>query len=247
MAKYLIYATLLDGFQSYLSSNEIYQGYWGGSDDPKKSEAEFEQEQYQSLLDRINRVPFDSEPADKGTAFNEVVDCLIDNRNSSKMDIRSNREEGNIYVNYNNRSFVFPLSLCLEFANYFKGAITQFYVEGKLQTKYGEVLLYGYVDELMPNSVHDIKTTSKYKAGKFRNNWQHVVYPFCLNQYGNDVKEFEYNVAVMDKTCNTFTEYYRFNPEKDVIRLTEHVEKLIEFIESNKHLITDKKIFNQHE
>jgi len=102
------------------------------------------------------------------------------------------------------------------------------------------------IDELMPTSIHDIKTTEKYKAGKYRNNWQHVVYPYCLNEWENNVRDFEYNVAVFGKTglYNTFTEYYAYNRDRDAKRLTIHVESFIEFLEANRHLITDKKIFN---
>lgn len=245
--KYLIYATLLDSLQSWLSSSEIYQEYWGYSEDPQKTEDEFEKEQFQSVINRINRVPMlwdDSEAADRGTAFNEVIDCIIENRKSEKMELKSSKETGLITANYNKRTFIFSIKLIQEFAEYFKGAITQVHTEAVLPTKYGDVLLCGYIDELMPLSIHDIKTTSKYKVGKYRNNWQHVVYPYCLNQNGNKINDFEYNVAVLVGATSTFVEYYNYIPERDVPRLTLHVEKLIEFIELNKHLITDKKIFN---
>lgn len=245
-ADYLIYSTLLDGFQSYLSSSELWADYWGMSDDPSKTEDEFEKEQFQSVIDRINRKPFDSEAADRGTAFNEVVDCIIEHRNSSKMTITSEKESGLITAIYNNRTFTFATALCMEFAQYFKGAVCQFYVEAPLQTKYGKVLLYGFIDELLPHSVHDIKTTEKYKAGKFRNHWQHIVYPYCLNQTGNSVYQFEYNVAQISKTglYTTFTEHYLYNPVRDIRILTEHVERFIEFLQTNRELITDEKIFN---
>lgn len=244
---YRFYATLLDTFQGYLSSSEIYQEYWGMSEDPAKTEEEFEKEQFQSLIDKINRVPMkweDSEAADKGTAFNEVVDCLMAGRKSEKMTLKS--EVGIINADYNNRRFVFPLALCREFAEYFKGGQSNVFTEGTLPTKFGNVVLYGYIDELMPFKIHDIKTTSKYKAGKFRNGWQHIVYPYCLNLEGNKITEFEYNVAVLGTNNNysTFTEFYRFIPDRDEVILTSHVEALIEFIETNRNLITDTKIFN---
>jgi hypothetical protein len=247
--KYLFYATLLDGLQSWLSSNEIYQEYWGFSEDPAKSEDEFEKEQFQSIINRINRVPMaweDSEAADRGTAFNEAVDCLIERRKSDKMELKSDKDTNMIVANYNKRDFFFPISLVREFAEYFKGASTQIYTEAILPTKYGDALLYGYIDELLPCSAHDIKTTGKYKVGKFRSNWQHIVYPFCLNANGNDIKDFEYNVAELNRTCSTFTEHYNYMPARDIPRLVLHVERLIEFVEANKHLITDLKIFNQH-
>lgn len=247
--KYMFYATLLDGYQNYLSSNEIYQKYWGFSENPEFSEEEFEQKQYQSLIDRINRVPFDSEAADQGTAFNEIVDCIILNKASDKMDIRSNPEDNTITAIYNERTFVFPIALCKEFSNYYKGAVPQVYTEAILSTKYGDVMLYGYIDELMATSIHDIKTTKSFTAGDFKKHWQHIVYPYCLNVNGNHVSDFEYNVATINRTkygvsYDTFTEHYAFVPDRDIPKLTNHVEQLIEFIETNRELITDNKIFN---
>lgn len=248
--KYLFYATLLDGYQNYLSSNEIYQKYWGFAENPELTEEEFEQKQFQSLIDRINRVSFDSEAADQGTAFNEIVDCLILNCKSDKMEISSDKEAGTITAIYNERTFVFPIALCREFSDYYKGAIPQVRTEAIIPTKYGDVLLYGYIDELMPTSIHDLKTTKSYTAGDFKDHWQHIVYPYCLNANGNNVTDFEYNVAAINRTkyavnYETHTEFFAYNSKTDIPRLTAHIEALIEFIECNKSLITDKKIFNQ--
>lgn len=244
---YKFYATLLDGYQDYLRSSEIYREYWGFSENPSKTEDEFEAEQLEGLINRINRVPFDSEAADKGTAFNEVVDCLILNCKTDRedMEIVSDRDKGVIVVTFKDRKFTFPLNLCREFANYYKGAVPQVYTEAVLQTRYGDVLLYGYIDELMPTCVHDIKTTSKYSVGKFLHHWQHIVYPYALQQEGNNICDFEYNIAVMAKygEPKTYTESYTFVPERDIPRLQAHCEGLIEFIEMKRELITDRKIF----
>lgn len=244
---YKFYATLLDGYQDYLRSSEIYQEYWGFSENPSKTEDEFEAEQLQGLIDRINRVPFDSEAADKGTAFNEVVDCLILNCKTDRadMEIMSDRDKGVIVVTFKDRKFTFPITLCREFADYYKGAVPQVYTEAVLSTRYGDVLLYGYIDELMPTRVHDIKTTGKYSVGKYLHHWQHIVYPFALQQEGNDISDFEYNIAVMAKygEPKTYTEFYTFVPDRDIPRLQAHCEGLIEFIELKRDLITDKKIF----
>jgi len=242
--KYKIYATLLDAFTDYLRSSEIYQEYWGFAENPEKTEEEFEQAQLQALLDRINRVPFDSEAADKGTAFNEVVDCLILGRKSDKMEIASIPEVGIIAAEYNNRKFGFSIALCREFASYYKGAIPQVRVEAILPTQYGDALVYGVIDELMPLSVHDVKTTSKYAVGKYAHHWQHIVYPYCLHENGNHITDFEYNVVRFGTNCYaTYTEHYAYRHERDKARLTAHVEAFIEFLEANRSLITDKKIF----
>jgi hypothetical protein len=253
--KYLLYATLLDSYQGYIGSDDIYNEYWGFSDNPPFPEDEFHDRQRDALMDRINRVPLsweDSEKADRGTAFNEIVDCIILGSKSDKMDISSDKGAGLITASYNGRTYQFPITICREFADYYKGATPQVLTEGTLKTRYGDVLLYGYIDELMPTSVHDIKTTGKYSAGKFKKHWQHIVYPYCLNAEGNHVYDFEYNIVEIDDkkakiSYETFTEYYNYVPEVDIPVLIEHVEGLIEFIEANRHLITDKKIFNHHD
>lgn len=266
MIKYKFYASILDKFESYINSSRIYQQYYGFSEEPKVTEEEFENEQFQSLINSINRVPMaweDSEKADMGTAFNEVIDCLIENRKSDKMKIervyefveygnhsnngvgvRVGRERTDkviaLKATYNNRTFRFPINLCKEFANYFKGAITQQYCEGVLSTKYGNVMLYGYIDELMPFFMADIKTTSRYNAFKFKDNWQHIVYPYCLKCMDIHIDTFEYRVTDFK---SVWSEVYNFNPITDVPKLINHCEAFIEFLEQNKDLITDTKIF----
>lgn len=250
--KFKFYATLLDAFTSYLKSDAIWDRYWGFSENPQHTPEEFKEQQFQKLIDTINRVPFDNEAADKGTAFNEVVDCMIENRKSDKVQVErllSDMVDGKqnivgLRTTYNNRQFDFPITICREFANYYKGALTQQHVEAILPTCFGNVLLYGYIDELMPMSVHDIKTTGNYYVGKFKDHWQHIVYPYCLMQNGSDVRLFEYNITDFK---STYTESYTFVPKRDIPVLIEHCEDLIRFLNDNKNLITDKKIFAEDE
>lgn len=257
---YKFFPSILDKFGSYLNSSRIYQQFWGFSENPNKTEDEFEQEQFQGLINSINRVPIaweDTEAMDRGTAFNEVIDCIIENRKSDKMEIERvyselpNSIEPNsgenhsqnviaLKATYNNRTFQFPITLCKEFSNHFSGAITQQYCEGVLSTKYGNVMLYGYIDELMPFFVADIKTTSKYNAFKFKDNWQHIVYPYCLKCMDIHIDTFEYRVTDFK---NTWSEVYNFNPLTDVPKLINHCEAFIEFLEQNRELITNAKIF----
>ena len=254
--KYLMYATLLDAYGDFRNSDKIYSEYWGYNDNPPFSEEEFHEKQRLSLIDRINRVPMkweDSEKADRGTAFNALIDCLIKGVKDESLNITTIGENNPHYqATFNNRTFAFPKQICKEFYEYFKGAISHVYTEAILPTQYGDVLLYGYIDELLPASVHDIKTTGSYQAGKFKNAWQKIVYPYCLNAEGNKVYDFEYNILLINSrasgdTYETFTEYYNYVPDTDIPRLTAHVEGLIEFIEAHRDLITDSKIFNRHE
>jgi len=240
MIKYKFYATLLDKYESYINSSRIYQQYYGFAENPSISEEDFEKQQFQSLIDTINRVPFESEAASKGTAFNEMVDCIIENRKSEDYEITSFKEQNIIRVKDDKYIFDFPLDISLKISNLLKGALTQQFCEGNLPTKYGDVLLYGYIDELMPFKVVDIKTTSKYNAFKFRHNWQHIVYPFCLIQNGILISEFEYLTTDFK---NIWSETYTYNQEIHLPKLIQHCENLIEFIEQNKHLISNKKIF----
>ena len=256
--KYNIYPSILDAFQDYLNSEDIWLRYWGNSDEPLISLEDFEQKQFKGLIDKINRVPIaweDSEKADMGTAFNEIVDCLILNKKSDKMQIirRCDPEDNTLVThleaNYNNRIFSFPIGICREFAKYYKGAIPQVYTEAVFQTKYGEVKLYGYIDVLMPTSIHDIKVTGSYEAWKFKDKWQRVVYPYCINESGCNISDFEYNILLIKETKSgnmyeSLTEYYNYtNDDKE--RLTAFVEQFIEFLEENRNLIIDKKIFNE--
>lgn len=251
--KYRFYATLLDTFQSYLSSGEIWQKYWGDSSKEDAPTAEeFEARCFHDLIDRINRVPFSSEKADRGTCFNEIVDCLILNRNTDRSDmtISADRETQTITAILRDKAYTFPMCICREFAKYYQGATPQVLCSGVLTTKYGDVELYGYIDELMPFGIHDIKTTGSYSAGDFRNHWQHHVYPYCMEQMGNHIEHFEYNICEIKSSksgCKytTFTEYYPYIPDVSIPALTGHCEGLIEFIEIYRDLITDKKIFNE--
>jgi hypothetical protein len=247
--KYKIYPSLLDAYSWYLQSD---------SDNRE-----------QELIDKINRVPFESEKADRGTAFNEIVDCIIERRKSDIMQIErvngvsvtgfvdpcDGKAEGDVEPSnevvalkaiYNGREFSFPIKTCKEFAAYYKGAITQQRVEAILKTRFGDVLVYGVIDELMPLSVHDIKTTSSYTPFKFRGHSQHLVYPYCLIQNGNDIRRFEYNVLEFNskgEPVDTHTEVYVFEPVRDTQQLTSMVEDFIEFLESKRELITDRKVF----
>ena len=239
MVRFNIYPSILDAFQGYLDSSEVYQKYYGMSEEPVMSEEEFSDKQYEELINRINRVPFESEAADKGTAFNEVIDCILLNKKSDKMDISSNKETGQITVIYKTNTFVFPIALCIEIAQYYNGAIPQVFVSSDLQTKYGTVNLYGYIDYLLPFTACDLKTTSKYEVGKYRKSWQRFVYLYCLNKSGNKINEFEFNATDFKAT---FTELYTYNDAEYEKALTDICERFIEFMFINEELITDKKI-----
>lgn len=206
---YLFYPTLLDSFQYYLTSE---------SDTA-----------YQEILDRLNRKPFTSEAASKGTAFNDLVDKLIQTDVEITTDAVSFRE------------FEFKTSILKQFTDRLQGATSQYRCEGVLRTNKGVVKLYGYVDEILCDTVIDIKTTASYTFPKFLNNLQHLVYPFCLKQEGINVDRFKYMITDFS---NYYEEEYLFEVRRDVPRLIDITEQLIDFIELNSDRITDRKLFN---
>lgn len=247
--RYRIYPTLLDAFTQYEQAESVYEQYYGWSENPSITLEEFCAQRRQELLDRINRVPFESEAADRGTVFNELVDCLVEYRKPRQGISAEPYESINgtmIRATYKGREFIFPRCIIQSFADLFKGALTQQLVSAPIGTEYGVVELYGYIDELMPLSVHDIKTTSSYSMGKYKDHAQHLVYPYCLYQQGCKVYLFEYNILELDKKgapSGIYKEVYRFNPVRDNLILRDKVEAFIRFLEEHKAEITDKKVF----
>lgn len=267
--KFKFYATLLDAYQDYLDSELIWEKYWGWSVAPPHTPEEFKQVQYQSLIDKINRVPYESDAADKGIAFNEVIDCILLHKKSAKIhvekiydyiadglidpctgkpivgDVIETGKVKGLNVVYNGKEFYFPMSLVRKYTDYYKGSLPQVYVQSVLTTIYGDVQLYGYIDYLMPFCVHDLKTTHLYTVGKYKRHWQHKVYPYALINNGCEVYDFEYNITEIGKTYyRNYKEFYTFEPKRDVPLLREHCEGLVKFITENRALIKDKKIFN---
>lgn len=208
--KFKIYPTLLDSFSKYIKDEEA---------------------NLQDLLDRINRVPIESEATKKGKLFNRVIDDLI----ISPLDIDGMDV---IYVD----EFYFKASVLKEVVSLLRGAISNIYTEGIIETKYGPVLLYGYIDELKGGGCIELKTTNRYEFPKFINNWQHRVYPFCLKQQGIYVDIFEYIITDFN---NVYRESYVPNFDKDTINIRGICEQLIEFIMDFRDKITDKKIFSE--
>lgn len=265
--KYKLYPTLLDKFTQYLRVDEQVESFWNidaETGEYKKSPEQIEEELKQSLLDAINRVPFESEASDKGTAFNAIIDCFFHKKNHIPNErepytIIGDKETNIIQVDFPatdispERHFLFDRIWCIEQSEYFANALSQVLVSAILPTCYGEVELYGYIDELIRDVVYDIKSTSNYQFGKYEHGWQRHVYPYCLIASGqmDNIKAFEYTAFHLKGgtsrnpliTGVRYPEYYTYNHEQTVKLLTAHVERFIEFIEENRDYIIDKKIF----
>lgn len=243
---YSIYPSLLDKCTDLVKSQDTWEKYWGNSDCPKKSLEEFEREQLVSFIDSVNRVPFDSEPADKGTAFNELVDCLIlGNPESDKMDIA---REDNLYrctLHSSGREFLFDTNLAAKMYHRYRLAQPQVLVEAPIRVDGEDIILYGYIDELMPFAIHDIKTTKSWEINKFRDHAQHLVYTYCVRYLGGDCDQFHYDIVQWGKEPGQEelnVESYMWTHES-LPRLMDLIRQCIGIIKTYRPLITDKRLF----
>lgn len=250
--RYRFWATLLDSYTNYLNSEAIWEKYWGWSENPPHTPEEYAEQQFQNLIDSINRVDgVPSEPEDKGTCFNEIIDCLIAGKPTEREDIAItiDKERNMIVAFMDGFHFEFPIDVCRDFAKQYtyNGAkcVSQYKCEAELQLPTATVTLYGYIDELMPSGVHDIKTTRSYNVGKYLHNWQHRVYPYCLWKEGVKCDYFQYDVMEINgKQYNAYKEFYpTFNKKPIQEDLEQICTEFIGFIEEHRHLITFEKLF----
>jgi len=238
--QYRFYATLLDTFEGYLNCDKIYQQYYGRSNDPKVSEDEFAQTKYLELIDKINRVPREfSAAADRGIAFNLVLDWCITGQRSDEIEVIKANDYA-IVVEYNNEQYPFPRSILLPIVERIKDGLMQVWLEGYLQTTKGRVKLCGYTDAVMPFKITDVKTTKQYKAFKYRDGWQADVYMYCARCEGFEVSEFEYLVTDFKKV---YTETYTWQEDTES-KLVGICEQFIDFIDQHEKVITDERIYN---
>lgn len=296
MPNYRFYPTLLDKFQTFLDTTAedyFYQdedGKWHKNYSETEDAFHYSQEEVdallkQELLDAINRVPHEpSEPASKGTALNEIVDCIIHNKKSDNKNILIKSLKGvdvkrefgctdevgkPIYYDYwfehikvpcifaeiDGFSFYFDKDFCKSIAEYFKGSLGQVFTSATIDTEFGEVELYGYIDELRENKVFDLKTTSRYEFGKYSKYWQRHIYPYTLIESGacTEINSFEFTAYVLKGgTSRTplitgvqYAEVYQYNHEQSKMLLKNICERFCQFLEDNRDLITNKKIFNE--
>lgn len=280
--KYKFYPSLLDAFQNYLDCEANYEKFYGFSDEPSMTFEQYEQEKFQSLIDSINRVPFDSEAADRGTVFNEIVDCILLGVKGTRDDVtlRSSAsynvihqegatdevgkplfydeweekvEQPCVLGTIGDREFYFDIRLCKMAAEHLRDGLPQLYVEATMETEHGDVLLYGYPDYVRTNRVFDLKTTSRYEFGKYRKYWQQHVYPWALIKSGkcSDISAFEFTAFQLKGgtqktpliTGEMFPEIYVYSHDRSEEMLRGICTQFIEFLENNRALITDKKVF----
>ena len=252
----------LQCYQDFLDSETLYEAFYGKSDEPELTYEEYERKKFSELIDRINRVTFVSEAADKGSCLNEIVDCIVMGVKSTRDDItlcsRNYVDDSSIACPHieavkGSFKFLFDIAFCKRLAEYFKGSLCQLYTEAPIDTDMGRILLYGYPDYVRGDMVYDLKTTSRYEFGKYSKYWQQHVYPWTLTESGKcrDIKAFEFTAFAL-KGGNSknptiygdmYPEVYVYDHERSTKALRGICTKFAEFLVTNKSLITDKKIF----
>lgn len=254
---YRIYPSLLDKFQDLLDYEIVADEPWNKSgDDYKISPDEMYYKIESELIDTINRVDgVPIEAADRGTAFNEIIDCIIEGCPCKRKDMKIYSvnvadTQKVIIAEINGFTFTYDAEFCKQVAALFPGSLTQFLCEGMMQTSKGAVSLYGYIDEWVGNRLYDIKTTGYYNFGKFERKWQRYLYPWCVVESGmaTDIESFEYTVIVFPKgqtilSGTIYPEVYTYNHEQSGTLLRNHVEAFIDWLESRERFIKNPRIF----
>lgn len=252
--RYRIYPSILDKYQKFLDSDMVAEEFWNKDSEgnykltPEEMSAQLEEE----LVDSINRV--DKKPieaADKGTAFNEIIDCILEHRTTERNDMLLQSSKEDVKVLFNDWNFSFDINLCKSVASYFNGCIPQYTCSAILSTSFGDVELYGHVDYIGTNKVYDLKTTKQYQFGNYSSYWQRHLYPFCLVESRDmeEVSEFEFLIVTWQELKNKpisgeiSKEVYTYSHEKSKAKLTAICESFIEWLEMHRDVITDKKIF----
>ena len=264
---YRITPSLLNKWTDLVNADRDWETYYGSADEPSISSEDYYAKKEQELIDAINRVPFTSEAASRGTALNELVDCIVDNRKPmdgmevervykmSETDATRKTLLG-LETHLEGFSFLFDFGLVRSLAEYFKGAICQYRCEAVMDTEFGQVILYGDADYILRDVVYDLKSTSKYTAyGKFAEGWQKDLYPWALIESGEmeGITGFEYTIVPLSGGTATSplitgeikTEWYDYSHGMATRRLRQVLEAFLTCKEEHRSLITHPRIFNQ--
>lgn len=262
---YRITPSLLAKWTDLVKADLNWEQFWGSADEPSKTPEEYYKECEQALLDACNRVPFVSEAASRGTALNEIVDCILDRRKQREdMTVERVFSDAEAFANevvalragLDGFTFTFDMGLVNELTGYFLGATCQHRCEAVMETSYGPVILYGDADYIIRDVVYDLKSTGKYSAyGKYSEGWQKDLYPWALIESGEmkDISGFEYVVVPLSGgtatnpliTGTIYREWYDYNHNAAEGRLRAVLEEFIPWIEDHRPLITHPRIFNQ--
>jgi hypothetical protein len=190
-----------------------------------------DEETFQSLFDKINRVETEKTEAQlRGVEFEQLINKVIDGNECSFLN-----------DHYLTDNFRFNIELVKAIANKLSGAIQrQEYMEAIMKTHAGKIRLYGIADFSFPEMLADLKGTSNYKYCKYKDNTQHPTYSLIKKLNGSPIKAFKYVASDFDKM---FIETY-IPSENMHDKLMITVFEFIRFIEHFRKHITNDKIFS---
>lgn len=187
----------------------------------------------QELIDKINRVKAEMpEAAKKGVEFEGVINMLLKSKNHKLlMDVEY----------YQTENFVFKTEIVNKIASkLINTEKQQEYIEAVVETPVGGIKVYGFIDYSYPDMFVDLKTTGSYKKDKYKINNQHKCYPLLAQINGRDIKKFNYLVTDFQQMYIEPYNHTKSMTDEFIYNLVEFTE----FLEVNRELITDKKIFN---
>jgi hypothetical protein len=263
--KYRITPSLLSKWSDLLNADRDWESFYGDADEPSVSPEDFYAKREQELLDAINRVPFTSEAASRGTALNELVDCIVEHRKPKEgvsiiKIMRDEPDDGryikSFIVTADGFTFYFDAEMVFQIWRKFRNAICQHRCEAVMETQFGPVSLYGDADYIHRDIVYDLKSTSRYdRYGKFAEGWQKDLYPWALIESGemDSVSGFEYAIVPLTggNASNPVysgelkVEYYPYDHNASTGRLLAAVEPFIMWIEEHRDMIVHPRIFNK--
>lgn len=169
------------------------------------AEPEYATQARQDLLDRLNGVSVTNERMQAGIDFENALCNYCDGL------LKFGEET--------------PYSRCIEeMSGHVKGASRQVEVMCQLTDS---VVIRGYIDFLLGNTIIDVKTTSKYDCPKYLKNNQHRAYMGALHEKG--ITRFQYLVTDFK---DVFIEEY-FWHESMLEELRGRVNELFSYLEDD--------------
>lgn len=179
----------------------------------------------QRLIDRINKVAEyqQTEAMHKGTAFHHLTQD-------------SWKQQRPVKGKYKVEWFEFDQKLTEEIGEQRSGAFHEQYVGRFIQTSSGPVWLYGYVDDIFPLVVKDLKTGSNYYQNKYEDSFQWRTYLWCT-------KSIRFEYIITDFT-NIYHEEY-FNGDYIEPSLVNIIDEYSIFVNDNIAKIDLTKITHE--
>ena len=170
----------------------------------------------ENLIARINKKAefLQTEAMHRGTAFHDLT--------SGKLNIQP--KNGIYQVEW----FKFDAKVVEEVQSERTGAFHEQFVGREIPSQWGNVWLYGYVDDIFPLEIKDMKTCRQYYQEGYSDSWQWKTYLYCA---GSD--KFTY---IITDFANVYYEEYWRTPTLQQ-SLTGIINKFSEFIFDNKDKI----------